>query len=111
MGMFSRDEIPDEFDGVVSPVDVDVEREKRGYEVLEDKIIKCADCGIKLVEIIMVQDSKETKRVTAECPCGGSSFIYEVKGKTFIQPVEGRALADMPMDIKDGVMYITVKVV
>jgi len=111
MGMFSRDEIPDEFDGLVSPVDVDVEREKRGYEVLEEKIIKCADCGKKLVEIIKVHDDPTKKRIQCECACGGGSFIYEVEGKTYIMAVEGRTISDMPMDIIDGVMHITVKVI
>lgn len=95
---------------LVAPVDADVEREKHGYDVSEEKIIKCADCNKKLVEIITVQESDEIKMVIAECPCGGSSFLYEVKGRTFIQPVEGRELGEMPVEIKDKVMHITIKV-
>jgi hypothetical protein len=96
-----------------TPVDTDVERKKKGYAVLEDKTVDCADCGESLLEVIKVQDSEEMKVVDALCPfCGGSSFLYEVKGKTYIQAFEGLAIQDMPMDfLEDGTIRVTVEVV
>lgn len=96
---------------LVTPVDTGVEREEQGYQILEDKVICCGDCGKELVQIIMVQDADEHKRIKAKCPCGDESFIYEVKGKTFIQPAVGRNIVDMPMELDNGWMNITIEVI
>jgi len=86
--------------------------EKQGYEILQDDTIKCADCGKKLVDIIKVkEDETQVKVIKAECPCGGESFLYEIVGHTYMQASEGRVIGDMPTEVIDNVMHITVKVV
>ena len=107
-GKYNRD---DDW-ALMTPVEGEVEREKRGYQLLEDKIIKCADCGKKLVEVVKATEHQSKKTIMATCPCGGSSFIYEVEGQTLMQPIEGMAIEDMPIEVDDNdVMHITVKVV
>lgn len=97
---------------LITPVDLEVEREKHGYKILKDDTIKCADCGKKLVDIIKVkEDESQRKAIDAECPCGGSSFLYIITGHTYMQASEGRAIGDMPTEVKHGVMHMTVKVI
>jgi len=95
-----------------TPVDLEVEREKQGFEILKDDTIKCADCGTKLVDIIKVkEDDSIVKVIKAQCFCGGTSFLYEIIGQTYMQASKGRAIVDMPTEIKDGVIHMTVKVI
>jgi len=97
---------------LMTPVEGEVEREKRGYKLLEDRTIKCADCGKKLVEVVKVTEQEFKKTIKAICPCGVSSFIYEVLGQTLMQPAEGMIIEDMPTEVDDdNVMHITVKVI
>lgn len=110
MGIFSSDEQQGDW-ALVTPVDVEVERERHNYKTLEERIIKCADCGLKLVEIIKVKENDGRKAVLATCPCGGGSFLYEVEGQTLIQAVEGMSISDMPIETVDGVMHITIEVI
>jgi len=68
--------------------------------------------GKKLVDVIKVKENDALIRVvTAECPCGGSSFIYEVTGETYLQASEGREIGDMPTDIIDSIIHLTIKVI
>lgn len=95
-------------DNYVEEVVVD----KQGYEILQDDTIKCADCGKKLVDIIKVkEDDKIVKIIKAQCPCGGESFIYEVLGHSYMQAAEGLVIGDMPTELIDGNIHITVEVV
>jgi DNA-directed RNA polymerase subunit RPC12/RpoP len=98
-------------DGSSSVEEIPIE-ESKGYEVLQEDTIKCADCGKKLVDVIKVkEDDSQKKVVKVECPCGGESFIYEVVGHTYLQAFEGCAIGDMPTEFIDDVMHITIKVV
>ena len=89
----------------------EVEIETKGYELLQDDTIRCADCGAKLVTIIKVLESDLSKCVKAQCPCGGESYLYEITGQTYMQAIDGMAVEDMVTDINDGVMHITIKVI
>ena len=90
----------------------EIEVEEKGFELLQDDTIKCADCGIPLISIIKVrEDDTIQKRIKAVCTCGGESYMYEIKGDTYMQAVEGLAIEDMPMDIIDNIMNITIKVI
>jgi len=83
-----------------------------GYTLLQEDTIKCADCGKKLVDVIKVKENQTLmKVVTVECPCGGSSFVYEITGETYLQAAKGREIGDMPTDIIDDVIHLTIKVI
>lgn len=113
MNMFSKlgDKDKNSDWALITPVDTDVEREKKGYSVLEDSTIKCGDCGRKLVDVIKVlEDSSIVKIVKVSCFCGGESFLYELTGNTYMQAAKGVAIVDMPTEIRDGTMHITIKV-
>jgi len=95
-----------------APVDTSVEREKHGFDVLKDDTIKCADCRRKLIDIIQVkEDEGIIKEIQVQCYCGGSSFIYEIKGHTFMQAAKGVAIVDMPTRVVGNITYITIEVI
>jgi DNA-directed RNA polymerase subunit RPC12/RpoP len=97
---------------IKTPVDFEVEREKQGYELLKDDTIKCGNCSKPLISVIKVREEDTTTNIKATCPyCNDSSFWYQIKGKIFIQAVEGLAMADMPMKIQNGIQFTTIKVV
>jgi hypothetical protein len=86
--------------------------ESKGYKILKDDTIKCADCGKKLVDIIKVKENESLRKViSARCPCGGESFLYVITGETYMQASEGRAITDMPTEVKDGIVHMTVEVI
>lgn len=94
------------------PVDQDVEREKRGYQILQDTIIKCANCQKELVEVIKIKENKKIKNaIKALCPyCNDCSFWCQITGEIALQAVEGLYMIDMPMDIRNDVRFTTIKV-
>ena len=64
-------------DAINTPVDLEVERPRHGYKILNDDIIKCADCNRKLIEVVKVREDIElVKKIKVICPCGGESFLY-----------------------------------
>ena len=86
--------------------------ESKGYKILEDKTIDCADCGQSLIDVIKVkEDESIVKVIKAECPCGGESFLYQVTGHTYLQAYEGRTIEDMPIDLQDNIIHMTIKVI
>lgn len=97
---------------LITSVDTEVEREKLGYQILQDDTIKCADCGKKLINIIKVkEDDSIVKDITVKCYCGGSSFKYRIAGHTYMQAVQGVTITNMPTNIdgETNIMKITIE--
>lgn len=96
---------------LITPVD-QVEHEKQGCVLLKEDVIKCADCGKKLLNIIKVKESSTIKEIEALCPyCSGSSFLYRVEGETFFQAYNKLAIDDMSVDTIDNITKMKVKVI
>jgi len=111
MNMMNRGKYSGDNWALITPVDTDVEREKQGYELLDDKIIQCADCGRSLIEIIKVkEDDSIIKQIKALCPCGGSSFLFEIRGHTYLQAVEGLYIDNMPTECDGNIIKMTIEV-
>lgn len=85
----------------------------KGYELLKEDNIKCANCKKKLVEIVKVKENEsKVYEIKASCPfCGDSSFIYRISGQIFIQAASGVTIEDMPMEIVNEVMKTDIKVI
>ena len=99
---------------IVTPVDLEVEREKKGYELLTENVIKCGDCRASLLDIIKVLENDSIiKEIKATCPrCGGESFIYRMAGSSYLQAVSGLAINNMPTNIdKEGIIHMTVELI
>lgn len=95
---------------LMTPVE-EKEYEKRGYALLKEDVIKCADCGRTLLDIIKVKEGDIIKELEAICPCGGSSFIYRIVGESYFQACPGLSIEDIDMDFEDEVTTMKVKVV
>lgn len=86
--------------------------ESKGYQILKDDTIKCADCGKRLVDIIKVKENESVqKAISALCPCGGESFLYIITGETYMQASPGRVITNIPTYTKDGIIHMTVEVI
>ncbi len=98
---------------IKTPVDFDVEREKRGYSLIKKDQIKCGNCQRPLIDLIKIKEDKEIETaIRAYCPfCNDCSFWYKISGKICIQAVEGLSILDMPMDIRNGIRFTNIKVV
>lgn len=83
-----------------------------GYEVLQEDVIKCANCYKPLVEVVKVkEDPARTNVIVAKCPfCGDSSFRYKITGRLYIGNVEGTVIDDCPVDKVGDTFYSTIKV-
>lgn len=76
-----------------------VEREKKGYEILEDKMIKCGDCDKKLVNVVKIKESSKQNIILVNCPyCGGTSFKYRSEGEIIMQAVPGLIIDKIDTD-------------
>ena len=87
------------------------EYEERGYALLKEDTIKCADCGKSLLEVIKVKEGPQIKEIKALCPCGGSSFIYRIEGESYFQVCEKLSIEDVPTEIHDGIIQMEVQVI
>ena len=94
---------------LMTPVE-EKEYKAKGYALLKEDVIKCADCGRSLLDIIKVKDSTTEKEIEALCPCGGSSFIYRMVGESYFQVVQGLHIEDIIMD-NDNITKMKVKVI
>lgn len=102
---FGKDESFDESDSI--------QDRTKGYELLKEDNIKCANCKKKLVEIVKVKENEnKVYEIKASCPfCKDGSFIYRISGQIFIQAAPGVTIEDMPMEIINGVMKTDIKVI
>ena len=88
-----------------------VEKEKIGYTLLKQDVIKCGNCNKPLVSVIMVQNNDDRHAIKAYCPyCKDCSFWYQITGKICIQAVEGLSMIDMPTNIRNGINFTEIKV-
>lgn len=84
---------------LMASVDNEVKKTKKGYQVLEEHILKCANCGKDLIQILKVQENDQIQEIESECPfCGDSSFVKEVSGKIYIYSLEGVVIIDSPTE-------------
>ena len=98
---------------IVVPVDTEVERDKQDFVwIKEDKLI-CGNCYKPLLEVLKVkEDEKKVTAIRALCPyCHDQSFWYKISGKIYIQAMDGLSIADAPIDIRNDIMFTTIKVI
>ena len=87
--------------------------EKKGYVLLKEDCIRCANCNKKLLEVIKVKEVKEMVReIKVNCPyCGDSSFLYRITGVVYTQAPDELSISDMPVDILENVIKMNVEVI
>lgn len=95
---------------IITPVE-QKEVESKGFSFLHNDILHCSNCNKPLIDIIKV---KETDRVTAikvKCPyCNDTSFWYKIKGKIYLQAVDGLYISSAPIEVKNEIIYSTIEV-
>jgi len=82
------------------------------FNISKDDIIICANCNKQLLSVIKVKEDKNIQTaIRVQCPfCKDTSFWYKISGKIYIQSVEGLSITDMPVDIRNGIMFTNIKV-
>jgi len=87
------------------------EVEKQGFSFLQNEIICCGDCNKPLVEVVKVKESEQTTALMVKCPyCGDNSFWCKVKGKIYIQAIEGLYMAECPTVVQNDIIYSKIEV-
>ena len=95
---------------LITPVE-QKEIEKQGYSLLQDDNIRCGNCDKPLVDIIKVKETDTSTAVKVHCPyCDDTSFWYKIKGKIYLQAVDGLHIASAPIEIKNEIIYSTIEV-
>ena len=72
-------------------------------EDLEYVEIQCADCESALLGMRKIKDTEDILFLTVTCPfCGGESWINELKGKYYQQPIKGTVIEDFIQKEQQG---------
>lgn len=71
--------------------------------VILDRIdLKCISCSKPLAILVKVSNSQKTKKYSAKCPCGDSSFKKKLIGNYRFCPADGVAIVNMNSnDVED----------
>jgi predicted nucleic-acid-binding Zn-ribbon protein len=102
-------------------VDKNIKDDLIGFSEISSDIIKCGDCGLKLLDIVVTETNEnrisrglkpqKTKYKVVDCPkCGGSSFETKVyEGSVIRGPISNEYITeDVDCDVDDeGVIYGT----
>ena len=70
-------------------------REVNGFNDLENSVIKCADCGKKLLKVLKVKESDEEKIIQSKCICGGTSFKVRLKGVYYFDSADNLCISNI----------------
>lgn len=63
----------------------EVYTEKKSKEVIDDIILSCGSCNLRLVHVIIVQHSDGINEIQAICPrCGERTFVKRFTGRGLI---------------------------
>lgn len=69
----------------------DKPREKRGFEVISEHIMKCDSCYKKLLLITKVKDGERQTRTRAICPkCKDTTFFHSECGVIYVDSLDNR---------------------
>lgn len=73
-------------------------------------IIKCADCGVSLIEMVKSHNSDKLQKIIAHCSvddCGGESWVTPLSGEHSMRPFGERSITDIDYN-EDGVSHLYV---
>lgn len=95
---------------IITPVEQKV-IEKQGFTFLQNDTVHCGNCNKPLIDVIKVKETETVTAIKVKCPhCNDTSFWYKIKGKIYLQAVDGLHISSAPIDVKNDIIYSTIEV-